>query len=247
MAKQIPLLKAEDIEVKVKQVTAKGAIALLYKTARTDMAILDNVFGALNWESDYKEIKGNLYCGIGVRENENSLFVWKWDCGIESRGDDEGNEKKGEASDAFKRAGFKWGIGRELYTAPFIFITAETEQDGKKFKLKDRYARYVLQSIEYDDNRNIIGLTIIDNSGEIVYSYPKKKATAKKLKQELPFPEVEQPAIICEFCEKEIKRFKSMTAQKLAEYTQNKYGNKLCAACADDLSKKLNAEDNNVG
>ena len=54
----IPLLGAEDIEVKVKQISEKGALALLYKTARTDMEYLDKIFGIGNWQCDYKEIKG---------------------------------------------------------------------------------------------------------------------------------------------------------------------------------------------
>ena len=81
------LLSADEIEVKVKKVTEKGVVALLYKTARVDMDILDETYGPENWQDDYKEIKGNLYCGIGINE------VWKWDCGIESREDDEGNQK----------------------------------------------------------------------------------------------------------------------------------------------------------
>ena len=120
------LLTKDEIEVKVKQVTSKGAVLLLYKTARVDMAILDEIYGAMNWQCDYKVVNDNLYCGIGVRNNETNEWVWKWDCGIESRADGEGNEKKGEASDAFKRAGFKWGIGVELYTAPFTFAQVET-------------------------------------------------------------------------------------------------------------------------
>ena len=83
--KTIPLLKAEDIEIKIKQVCEKGAIALLYKTARVDMAILDEVFGAENWETDYKEIKGNLYCGksIGVCnlmsiKERCGIYVYEW-------------------------------------------------------------------------------------------------------------------------------------------------------------------------
>ena len=64
-----PLLTSEDIEVKVKQVTKTGALLLLYKTARVDAQILDEVFGVTNWTTDVKEVKGNLYCGIGVRES----------------------------------------------------------------------------------------------------------------------------------------------------------------------------------
>lgn len=165
------LLNADEIEVKVKQVTEKGAVALLYKTARTDMDLLDEQFGAGDWECDYKEIKGNLYCGIGVKQADGTT-IWKWDCGIESREDGEGNEKKGEASDAFKRAGTKWGIGRELYTAPFISLKVETEANsGKAYKLKDKYQTFDVAEIGYDDNRRINRLVIKDSKGQTVFTY----------------------------------------------------------------------------
>lgn len=97
---KIPTLNPEDIEVKIKQVGQKGAVALLYKTARTDMEYLDKVFGIGNWQCGYTEIKGNLYCTIDIWDNEKKTWVHKMDCGIESREDGDGNEKKGEASDA---------------------------------------------------------------------------------------------------------------------------------------------------
>lgn len=172
------LLNADEIEVKVKQVTEKGAIALLYKTARTDMDLLDETFGSGMWECDYKEIKGNLYCGIGVKQADGTT-IWKWDCGIESRADDEGNEKKGEASDAFKRAGTKWGIGRELYAAPFIFLDVPTEANGKAFRLVNKYQTFDVAEIEYDDNRKINKLVIKDNKGKVVYSYGRSQVNVQ--------------------------------------------------------------------
>lgn len=158
------LLKEHEIECRVKKMTDKGAIILLYKTARTDMDILDETVTPTNWESDYKEIKGNLYCGIGIRLNDGHM-AWKWDCGVESREDEDGNHKKGEASDAFKRAGFKWGIGRELYTAPFIFIPAEKMNVTKNQKGNPvTYDTFSVEKISYDDNRNISGICIRNDS-----------------------------------------------------------------------------------
>lgn len=170
--KDIRLLKAEDIDVKVKQVSEKGAVVLLYKNARVDMNILDETFGAENWECDYKEIKGNLYCGIGARESEDKQFIWKWDCGIESR-EDEGNEKKGEASDAFKRAGFKWGIGRELYTAPFTFINVPTVYKNNKYELENKFERFKVKEIDYIA-RVISKLVIVDSKNNVVYDMTAK-------------------------------------------------------------------------
>ena len=153
-------LTAAEIEVKVKQVKEKGLVALLYKTARTDMDLLDETVGAENWTNDYKDIKGNLYCGIAIKDGD--AWVWKWDCGIESREDEEGNEKKGEASDAFKRAGFRWGIGRELYTSPFVWIGAEKANiepgNNGRFSCYDKFS---VEKIAYsEDGRRITGLAI---------------------------------------------------------------------------------------
>ncbi len=177
-------LTKNEIECRAKQVTEKGAVLLLYKTARTDMDLLDETVGAENWESDYKEIKGNLYCGLGIRCKDG--VVWKWDCGIESREDGDGNEKKGEASDAFKRAGFKWGIGRELYTAPFIWVRAEdfnlkcAEYGGKRrFSTNDTFS---VRKITYTNEGAIDGLLIVnDKTKKIVFTQmPKEMPKAQE-------------------------------------------------------------------
>lgn len=150
-------LRADEIEVRVGQVYQGGVTALLYKNARTDMAILDEEYGAENWQCDYKEVKGNLYCGIAVWDEMTGQWVWKWDCGTESNTEKE----KGEASDAFKRAGFRWGIGRELYTAPFIWLEAATDKIGDfKYKLhnpKELRGIYV----SYIDTKEVNGRLVI--------------------------------------------------------------------------------------
>ena len=166
-------ISSKDIQVKVKQVTAKGAVLLLYKDARYDMKVLDETYGPMNWQSDYKVVKDNLYCGIGVRNKDTENWVWKWDCGIESREDDEGNQKKGEASDAFKRAGFKWGIGTELYTAPFTFAQVETVESNGKYYLKDKFQKFYVQGIWYDGNE-IGALVIVDQKGGTVFQWKKQ-------------------------------------------------------------------------
>lgn len=153
-----PLTESE-IEVKAKQVKENGLIALLYKTARTDMDLLDETVGSQNWTNDYREIKGNLYAGIAIRDGDS--WTWKWDCGIESREDGEGNEKKGEASDAFKRAGFRWGIGRALYTSPFIWIPADRCQIKQMQGKAKCFDKFSVEKIKYsDDGKRIIGLAI---------------------------------------------------------------------------------------
>lgn len=181
-------LKPEEIDVKVGSVTGNGCTLLLYKNARVDMAILDDTVGAENWQRDHKEVKGNLYCGIGININYNTdkepYYIWKWDCGVESQF---GDKEKGEASDSFKRAGFNWGIGRELYTSPFIFIQCDTEYDVNKkvYKIKrieDRNAIADLRvaDIECNDNNEIVKLVITDKFGNVAFT------TDKKSKQDEP-------------------------------------------------------------
>ncbi len=177
---QIRKLRADEIETKVKQVVNGGAYLLLYKNARTDMAILDETFGPMNWQNDYKNIDEVLYCGIGIREDSNSLFVWKWSNGIESRKDAEGNQVKGEASDAFKRAGFCVGIGRELYTAPTIKVSVPTRQDGKTYKM-DGYYDFTVKRIAYTDTGTISELEIVDQNGALAFKYPRTAKSSRKV------------------------------------------------------------------
>ena len=176
--KQIPLLEKDDIEVRIQQ-ACKGnkALALLYKTSRTDMRILDEVFGIYGWKDEYKEIKGNLYCGISIYDNEKKEWITKWDCGIESQQEDD-NSKKAEASDAFKRAGTKVGIGRELYTSPLIFLNVETKDSGRKsksgksiYELVNPFDKFNVSYITYNDKREISSLEIVDSKGNVVYQF----------------------------------------------------------------------------
>lgn len=171
-----PVLDADQIEVKIKSVSQKGAVALLYKTARTDMDMLDAIVGPMNWRVEYTEIKGNLYCTLFIRDQKTNEWVGKQDCGTESRADGEGNEKKGEASDAFKRAGFRWGIGRELYTAPFTFLNVETKKDGSRYVLAKPFERFSISAIAYGEDRHITWLSIVDSKGRTVYSTDGKTA-----------------------------------------------------------------------
>ena len=159
-------LCASDVEVRVGVVTAKGVSLLLYKTARTDIARLNEAVG-LNWKREhYYDAKGLLLCKISIFNG--SEWVGREDVGVESNT----QKQKGLYSDAMKRSGFSWGIGIELYKAPFIFITCETVKDGNSYKLKNRYAfnnAYVSDYLVCDNGLHIIikdsrkANTIFDN------------------------------------------------------------------------------------
>ncbi len=131
-------LRTDEIECRVSTVSDKGVSLLLYKDARCDMNILDETVGADNWQREHYECKGNLFCRVGIHTDNNG-WVYKSDCGTESYSEKE----KGESSDSFKRACFNWGIGRELYTSPFIWIkngdVKIVENNGRK-TTKDRFA-----------------------------------------------------------------------------------------------------------
>ena len=152
-------LTADDIEVRVQSVskTGTGIVLLLYKNARVDMAILDEAVGPENWQREHYECKGNLFCRVGINFSATAVadWVWKSDCGVESNTE----AQKGEASDSFKRACFNWGIGRELYTAPFIWVPSSkcTITNGKC------YDRFVVEKILIE-NKRIVGLSIINTS-----------------------------------------------------------------------------------
>lgn len=164
-------LKADEIECKVATINEKGLSLLLYKTARTDMQLLDETVGAFNWKCDYKEVKGNMYCGISIYYSNINEWITKWDCGVESAF---GDKEKGEASDAFKRAGFKWGIGVELYTSPFIYIPAD-KCDIRPYKEKYMtYDKFHVEAIEITD-KEITGLAIKNQKGIRVFSWRKKE------------------------------------------------------------------------
>ena len=139
-------LTANEIECRVQSVKQNGLILLLYKDARVDMNILDETVGAENWQREHYECKGNLFCRVGIDVTESNSWVWKSDCGVESNSD----AQKGEASDSFKRACFNWGIGRELYTVPFIWIPADKCNivDGKKC-----YDKFEVEKILIEDKR----------------------------------------------------------------------------------------------
>lgn len=163
-------LQAHEIDVRVGQGIAtpnwSGVSLLLYKNARVDMDILDEVVGAENWQRKHEVINGNLYCHVGIYSKDKNEWVWKSDCGTESSTEKE----KGEASDAFKRACVNWGIGRELYTAPKDMLVS-CELNEKK-QPKDKKLKFFVTTIEYDGNK-ISALVIVNQNGNELYRYPK--------------------------------------------------------------------------
>lgn len=174
MEKKIRNLYAEEIECRIGSIGEKGLSLLLYKDARVDQNLLDETYGVLGWRRSHEKIGDALYCTVSVKDEEGN-WVSKQDVGTESYSE----AVKGAASDSFKRACFNFGIGRELYTAPFIWISAEKtdiRHDGKKYVSKDHFK---VNQIEYDDKRNIHVLQIVNQKGDVVYNYNKVGQVSK--------------------------------------------------------------------
>ena len=162
---KIRLLKAEEIECRVGMISEKGLSLLLYKDARVDMKILDEVYGSSNWQRKHEVIGGNLYCTVSIWDEKKQQWIAKMDVGTKSNTEKE----KGEASDSFKRACFSIGIGRELYTAPFIWISAEKVDIHKKADRYVTYDKFKVSSLSYNENREIKDISIVNQNGKIVY------------------------------------------------------------------------------
>jgi hypothetical protein len=162
---KIRLLKANEIECRVSVIKENGLSLLLYKDARVDQKILDEMFGAFGWKRSHQSIEGNLYCTVEIFDEDTATWVGKQDVGTTGYAEKE----KSQASDSFKRACFNWGIGRELYSAPFIWIPAEKTSIQKKNDKLFCNDRFSVVAIGYNDDREIISLSIANRYGEVVY------------------------------------------------------------------------------
>ena len=170
-------LTADEIEVRIQSVKEKGLILLLYKDARADQRILDESVGNMNWQRHHT--RDNKNCIVSIWDTEKKQWIEKEDTGVESNTEKE----KGLASDSFKRACFNWGIGRELYTSPFIWVNAKDTGInivGKNGKFTC-YDKFEVEKITYDEKGNIDGLSIKKVNGKRVFvQTPKEKSNDTK-------------------------------------------------------------------
>lgn len=260
--KAFRLLRADEIEVRVARATEKGATLLLYKTARTDADLLDETFGPQNWQNDFKVVDGTLYGGIGIFQHQTVArssviesygeWVWKWDAGTESNTEAE----KGRASDAFKRAGFKWGLGRELYTAPFTFVPAgrcNLKESNGRFQCFDNFE---VTGIDYDEQERISFLEI-SLKDKVVFSYGEpRNAAATLVSADAPQETPETPCeatevrvpLVCADCGKVITNGKKRDgsvwhAEAIAAYTKRFAKRTLCAECGKKEKERQEADN----
>ena len=176
--KEIRLLKAQEIECRVSIINEKGLSLLLFKDARVDQKILDETFTMSGWKRTHQSIDGNLYCTVEIWDEEKRQWIAKQDVGTMSYSEKE----KGQASDSFKRACFNVGIGRELYSAPFIWIPAGKAIIQKKGDKYISMEHFSVKEIAYDKNREIIQLVIVNAKNDTVYTFGVKENKALKQK-----------------------------------------------------------------
>lgn len=171
-------LRADEIDCRIATVTEKGLSLLLYKDARCDMNILDETVGAYNWQREHS--RDNANCKVSIWDEDKKQWISKEDTGTESNTE----AAKGLASDSFKRACFNWGIGRELYTAPFIWVGSDKanikEKSQGKYVSNDKFS---VKEITITDKK-ITGLAIYSETRkQIVYTFGK---TDNKVENQQP-------------------------------------------------------------
>ena len=168
--KTIRLLRADEIECRVAVINERGLSLLLFKDARVDQRILDETFTPFGWRRTHQSIDGNLYCTVEVWDEKKQQWIAKQDVGTMSYSEKE----KGQASDSFKRACVSVGIGRELYTAPFIWVPAMNANILKKGERYVTTDSFYVRSIAYNDQREITALVIENGKGQRVYELKEK-------------------------------------------------------------------------
>lgn len=166
-------LRADEIECRIGTINEKGLSLLLYKDARCDMNVLDETVGPLGWKREHS--RENRNCIVSIWDEKKGQWVSKEDTGTESNTEAE----KGLASDSFKRACVNWGIGRELYTAPYIWIKAADCKIEKGYNGRLKCSdKFIVAKLTYKDNGDIDGLAITNRNldNKVVFiKNPEKK------------------------------------------------------------------------
>lgn len=225
-------LKAEEIECRVQQALPNGLILLLYKDARADMNILDETVSPMDWKREHT--RDNANCIVSIWDKEKQQWISKEDTGTESNTEKE----KGLASDSFKRACFNWGIGRELYTSPFIWINAEDckkleKNDKGKWECKDKFEVFDIEI----ENKVIVGLSIKNTTTKrICYTFgTMRNGSAPDFDIEETRKQMQETAIknkpICADCGAEIDD------DYIADGSLRAYGRHLCTDCCFKAKK----------
>lgn len=218
------LLRADEIECRISTCNQYGVGLLLYKDARCDQNILDEKVGALNWQRHHS--RDNANCIVSIWDDAKKQWVEKEDTGTESFTEAE----KGLASDSFKRACFNWGIGRELYTAPNMFVYAKDlktlKENNGRWTCKDFFK---VVEIEYIDKK-ICYVKVLNTKtdGFIEFGTPADEKKKQNTAEKQTIDEVKVKALISR-CESEGVKVETILklykVEKLEDLNEIKYAN----------------------
>ena len=159
----IRTLRANEIEVRPSHIKDGKANHLLYIDSRAVVSLLNETVGNLNWQSKFYSVNGQMIGEIGIYDEERGIWVWKGDTGSESNIE----AGKGLISDVYKRALARWGV-TELYTSPRI----QVPDDGHG------NSGYKVSEIQYNQQREICHLVIVNRFGKEVYRMNQEKQEA---------------------------------------------------------------------
>ena len=204
--------EAKEVKWKPQMVKNNRCLAMGYIDARLIQDRLDEVVGAENWEDTYKQLPdGSVMCRLRVRFGDR--WVTKMDVGSPSEQPDQGDRMKAAVSDALKRAGVKFGIGRYLY-------------------------RLTGQWVDYDPvKKQIVSPPLLP-----AFALPKKKPGAAEPPKQLPAkqlpakadapkvdaPKADAPKEVCKSLPKDGNELHG----RLKEYDRKLAAEKLCPAGA---------------
>ena len=229
---KFPLLTKDDIDIRIGQISKSDpnkASLLLYQDARCGMKYLDKVVGPTNWQKRYYEAKGLLICAVSIYDAEKKQWIEKCDTGSAQNIE----EEKSIASDSFKRVCVNWGLARELYSAPDIWV-----------KIKDKYDKFYVKEIAYDKNEEISKLIIVNGNGEIVYTFPKNaKSNDYAPKQEPKTVEQPKPSASNEKIALEDYMLISNYLMTASDEDITKFNNYIIATYGKNDWKDLNANE----
>lgn len=211
-------LKADEIDCRIASCNAYGVQLLLYKNARVDQTILDETVGPMNWQKHYS--RDNANCVVSIWDEKKMQWIEKEDTGTESYSEKE----KGKASDSFKRACFNWGIGRELYSSPNLFVFKKDLkmhwQENGKWKCSDAFA---VKDIQYQDNK--ICYVLIQNTrtgADIAFGTPLTTKSVSPLQENYIQTLVKR----CQMDNIDIEKLLVLyKVKQLSDLTQKQYGN----------------------
>ena len=231
MKKEIPLLTASDVELRVAQIIqcklGTFATLLAYKQVRTDMRILDEVFGVMNWQRKHEVVNGNLFCTLSVWDEQKQQWISKQDVGTESQTEAE----KSQSSDSFKRACVNIGIGRDLYSAPDIRIKLNEDEIvlGNNGKPKT-YAKFYVEEMRFDKEQNkFTSFKVVDKDGNVRFNLSANNKNMETRMEPTKVIEANTPPFgtdnLCSHCHTPIR------SQKVVDYTVSKFGKPVCYEC----------------